>query len=336
MLVDNPTPGARAELRDGFASLDGGGIDWTSLPLRLYRKGNRRFWNAAEIDLSQDVEDWQRLPGELREAFAGLCAMFVAGEEAVTHDLQPFMAAMSAEGRFGDEMYLTQFCFEEARHVESFRLWLDAVGLDDDLNALVADNPGHREIFVRQLPEALARLHDDPSPVNQVRASITYNHIVEGVLALTGYHAWQRFCVNLGIFPGMQRIIGLIGDDERRHMAWGTYTCRRHVAADPANWYVARDRMRELMPHAMRQIDFASRQYPPELFGVNVRELMHYAGSRAHRRLGAIESALGTGLEAPGHDTVSEELEETMAREERRVPAARRPMPEPVPVQVAA
>ncbi len=38
--------------------------------------------------------------------------MRTPNKEAVTHDIQPFMAAMAAEGRLGDEMYLAQFCFD--------------------------------------------------------------------------------------------------------------------------------------------------------------------------------------------------------------------------------
>jgi len=34
----------------------------------------------------------------------------------------------------------------------------------------------------------------------------------------------------------LQQVIKFIGDDERRHMAWGTFTVRRHVAADDALW----------------------------------------------------------------------------------------------------
>lgn len=310
--------GSSASHRSGFTSLAVGGLDWNSLPLRLYAKGNSRFWNAADIDLRKDAEDWLALPENMREAFAGLSAMFIAGEEAVTRDLQPFISAMAAEGRFADELYLTQFCFEEARHVEVFRRWLDAVGLTSDLNHLVAENPGHHEIFMLRLPGALSRLLDDPSPANQVRASITYNHVVEGTLALTGYYAWNRFCANLGIFPGMQQIIARIGDDERRHMAWGTYTCRRHVAASPANWDVARECMRELLPHALHQIQFAARRYPPELFGVNLKELLSYAGNRSRRRLRAIESARHVPIELIDTDMVAEELEESIAAGDRR------------------
>ncbi len=167
----------------------------------------------------------------------------------MTEDIQPFMAAMRAEGRLGDEMYLTQFAFEEAKHTQVFRLWLDAVGMTEDLQTYLDDIPTYRTIFYEELPDCLnALLTVDPSPAAQIRAAVTYNHVVEGMLALTGYFAWHKICVDRGILPGMQELVRRIGDDERRHMAWGTFTCRRHVAADDANWTVFETRMSELMP----------------------------------------------------------------------------------------
>src|SRR5690606_31188713 len=175
-----------------------------TLPLRLFAKGNRKFWNPADIDFSVDARDWEKLTDRQRLSATYLCAQFAAGEEAVTEDIQPFLRAMAAEGRLGDEMYLAQFCFEEAKHTEAFRRWMDAVGLTDDLHPFVAENPHYRKLFYEELPESLGVLAEDPSPRNQVRASVTYNHVIEGSLALTGYYAWQKLCVSRGILPGMR------------------------------------------------------------------------------------------------------------------------------------
>lgn len=297
--------------RDGFAALQAGGLDWDSLPLRLWRKGNALFWNAADIDLSQEAEGWQTLTGDDAEAAARLSAMFLAGEEAVTHDIQPFMAAMAAEGRLGDEMYLAQFCFEEARHTEAFRLWFDSVDATADLTPLVADNPGYRAIFLEALPESLGALATDPSPANQVRASVIYNHIVEGVLALTGYHAWKQVCLERGILPGMQSIVRHIGIDERRHMAWGTYTCRRHVAADPALWDVVEQTMGTMLPLALSAIEFLDRYDRP--LGLEVSDFVDYAAERAQRRLGAIAAARAGGVAAVEADMSPIALEDELS-----------------------
>jgi ribonucleoside-diphosphate reductase beta chain len=59
---------------------------------------------------------------------------FFAGDEAVTRDdIQPFVTAIRAEGPVSDEMCLTQFAFEQAKHAQVFRLWLDVVGITEDL-----------------------------------------------------------------------------------------------------------------------------------------------------------------------------------------------------------
>jgi ribonucleoside-diphosphate reductase beta chain len=302
--------------RKDFATLRAGGLNWDSLPLRLFDKGNRKFWNPRDLDFSRDAADWRDFSDDDRENALLLCAQFIAGEEAVTEDLQPFIQAMAAEGRFGDELYLTQFCFEEAKHTQAFRLWLDAVGVTEDLHRYVEDNPGYRAIFYEALPVALRSLSDDPSPANQVRASVTYNHVVEGTLALTGYHAWHLLCATRGILPGMQELIRRIGDDERRHMAWGTFICRRHVAADESNWQVVTDTMEDLLPHALAQIQWSleySPKLPPE---IQPTALMTYAGDRATRRLGAIESAIGADVAGIDLDHSPEQLEQTFHTED--------------------
>ncbi|GED96392.1 R2-like ligand-binding oxidase [Gordonia crocea] len=307
-----------AELRDGFASLRAGGLHWDAFPLRLFTKGNAKTWNPVDIDFSKEAVDWAGLSDEQRRSACYLVAQFVAGEEAVTEDIQPFMSAMAAENRFGDEMYLTQFCLEEAKHAQGFRLWMDAVGLTEDLHPYVAENPHYRKLFYEELPQSLRILRDDPSPRNQIRASVTYNHVVEGSLALTGYYAWNRVCVENNILYGMQDLIGHISDDERRHMAWGTFTCRRHVAADDSLWDVVTGRMGELLPIALEMITWVNERFDDPPFGFDNDDFVNYAADRAQRRLGAIESARGRAPEEIDLDYSPAELEYTMGEEDRR------------------
>src|SRR5258707_6394547 len=94
-------------------SLAAGGLNWDSLPLKLFAGGNAKFWDPADIDFSRDRADWEALSEGERDWATRLCAEFIAGEEAVTQDIQPFMAAMRAAGRFCGERYLTQFPYAE-------------------------------------------------------------------------------------------------------------------------------------------------------------------------------------------------------------------------------
>lgn len=309
--------------RTRYGSLGAGGLSWESLPLKLFAGGNAKFWDPADIDFSRDRADWESLTDRERDYATRLCAEFIAGEEAVTEDIQPFMAAMRAEGRLGDEMYLTQFAFEEAKHTQVFRMWLDAVGIRDDLHGYLDELPAYRQLFNEVLPESLGALSTDPSPAAQIRASVVYNHVVEGMLALTGYYAWHKICVERGILPGMQQLVRHIADDERRHMAWGTFTCRRHIAADDANWAVFETRMNELIPLALKVTEEGFAYYGEDIpFGLSTDEFMQYAGEKGMRRFGTISSARGRPLADIDVDYSPLQLEDTFAEEDQRALAA--------------
>jgi ribonucleoside-diphosphate reductase beta chain len=308
--------------RTHSGSLAAGGLNWDSLPLKLFAGGNAKFWNPADIDFSRDRADWERLSDDEHDFATRLCAQFIAGEEAVTEDIQPFIAAMREEGRLGDEMYLTQFAFEEAKHTQVFRLWLDAVGLTEDLHGYLDPLPAYRQMFYDELPDCLNALSSDASPAAQIRASVTYNHVVEGMLALTGYYAWHKICVERNILPGMQELVRRIGDDERRHMAWGTFTCRRHVAADDANWSVFESRMNELMPLALDATVQGFALFDVMPFGLVQDEFMQYAADKGMRRFGTIGSARGRPLAEIDLDYSPVQLEDTFAAEDEKALAA--------------
>ncbi|NBH07477.1 R2-like ligand-binding oxidase [Amycolatopsis sp. SID8362] len=306
--------------RTGYGSLSEGGLRMDAFPMRLFRKGNKKFWNPEDIDFSQDAADFAAMSPDEKRLTSILASQFMAGEESVAQDLQPFMTAMAAEGRLADEAYLTQFTFEEAKHMQAFRLWFDAIGLSTDLHEYVEYSEPYAKIFTEELPKSLYALGTDPSPAAQIRASVTYNHVVEGCLALTGYFAWAKICKSRGILPGMQQVVKLIGDDERRHMAWGTFTCRRHVAADDRNWEVVDERMQELLQPALQLIvrlfDVFGDNAP---FGINIDEMTDYALDKVTRRLESIESARGRAVEEIDDDYSPMQLEDKFAAEDEAV-----------------
>ncbi|MEO9222865.1 MAG: R2-like ligand-binding oxidase [Mycobacteriaceae bacterium] len=308
--------------RTGFGSLTPGGMNFENFPMKLFFKGNSKFWNPADIDFSQDAKDFAAMTADEQNMTLVLAAHFAAGEESVTQDLQPFAAAMAADGRLGDEVFLTQFTFEEAKHAVGFRLFFNAIGHEKtNLHQYVEYSEPYKQIFYTELPQSLYALELDPSPANQVRASVTYNHVVEGSLALTGYFAWAKMCKSRGILPGMQNLIKHIGDDERRHMAWGTFTCRRHIAADDSNWAVVEERMGELLTPALGLItnifnNYEGREVP---FGISIDEMTNYALDKVNRRLASIERARGADPAAIDLDYSPDVLEEQFHVEDQAV-----------------
>ncbi len=266
-------------------------------PMRLYERAKKLgIWNPSEIDLTKDRADWAGMSTEEHDLIWRLLGMFVSGEEAVTLDLLPLISVIAAEGRIEEEMYLTTFLFEEAKHTDFFRRFLDEVaGAPVDLSRYHADNYHH--IFYEALPDALLSLKDDSSPAAQVRASVTYNMVVEGVLAETGYHAFFTMLERNNLMPGLRKGISLLKQDESRHIAYGIYLLSRLVAEHPDLWDELQLQMNSLLPSAIGVIGdaFAAYEVPP--FGLVEEDFINYAMDQFSKRTERLEKARGASLD---------------------------------------
>ena len=274
------------------------GLDHDLPPMRLWRKAKRiGIWNPADIDFRQDVEDWQRLSDPERESLIHLTSLFQAGEESVTLDLLPLIQVIAAEGRLEEEMFLTAFLWEEAKHVELFRRFLDEVAAErSDLSRF--HGPSYRTIFYQELPQTMAQLRHDPSPAAQARASVTYNMIVEGVLAETGYHSYHATLTRNGILPGMQQAVAHLKSDEARHLAYGVFLLSRLVAEGGDEiWTLIENRMGELLAPAIGVIHDFFASYDPMPFGLELEEFTTFATSQFQHRIQRIEKARTQTLE---------------------------------------
>lgn len=265
--------------------------------MRLYEKAKRLgIWNPSDIDLRADREHWLSLAAEEQDILLRLTAMFQAGEEAVTLDLLPLIMTIAAEGRVEEEMFLTTFLFEEAKHTDFFsRFLIEVAAVGGDLGHY--HTPSYRELFYRELPAALGALRDDPSAAAQVRAAVTYNMIVEGMLAETGYHAYFTVLERSELMPGTRRGITLLKQDESRHIAYGIYLLSRLVAEDGALWDVLEARMNELLPAALGVIGDVFAAYDPIPFGLVEEDFTDYALAQFEKRVARLERARAMSLE---------------------------------------
>ncbi len=266
-------------------------------PMRLYERAKKLgIWNPSDIDLTQDKADWANLTPNEKDLIWRLLGLFVSGEEAVTLDLLPLIGVVAAEGRIEEEMYLTTFLFEEAKHTDFFRRFLDEVAdARIDLETYHSDN--YRFIFYEALPDALLGLQADSSPAAQIRASVTYNMVVEGVLAETGYHAFFTALERNNLMPGLRRGISLLKQDESRHIAYGIYLLSRLVAEHPDLWDDLQTQMNSLLPAAIGVIGDAFSAYETVPFGLVEADFIEYAMNQFSKRTERLEKARGAGLD---------------------------------------
>ncbi|MED1201691.1 R2-like ligand-binding oxidase [Heyndrickxia acidicola] len=227
------------------------GLAEESLPYKLYQKAKKLgVWNPADLDFTQDVKDWETFNEEQKEQILKLISQFQGGEEAVTRDLLPLMMVIAKEGRLEEEMFLTTFLFEEAKHTEFFRIVLNALGENGDLTRYHSDT--YNTIFNEILPASMERLEKDHSPEAIAEASTVYNMFVEGVLAETGYFGFYQSLEETGKMPSLLKGIGYLKRDESRHIAYGTFLLQRLISEHPHIFDIVAKKMEQLAPLAIK------------------------------------------------------------------------------------
>jgi ribonucleoside-diphosphate reductase beta chain len=267
-----------------------------SFPMRLYEKAKRLgVWNPADIDLSEDRADWEAMDPERQEAILRLTARFLGGEEAVTLDLLPLVLAIARQGRLEEEIFLTTFLFEEAKHTDFFSRWLREVAASPKLPPAPESSI---QLFDVELPNAMNALLEDQSAAAIARASVTYNMMIEGVLAETGYHNYHRSLAVNGLMPGLCAGLVNIKRDESRHIAYGVYLLSRLVAEDPSVWEVIEGRMEELRPLTDAIIRSGYKAYPNGVspFGLRGEEAREFAATQFRKRYERIAKARDSTL----------------------------------------
>lgn len=282
-------------MRDSFVTTSRG-LRRDTPPMRLFEKAKLfGTWNPSKIDFTKDIADWQKLADDERDILLRLTALFQSGEEAVTVDLLPLIMVIAQEGRLEEEIFLTSFLFDEAKHTDFFSRFLhEVVGVTGDLSHY--HTPNYHTVFYEALPNALNALSTDNSAVAQSRASATYNMIVEGILAETGYHAYFTVLEANNILPGQREGIHFLKQDESRHIAYGVYLLSRLIAEDENIWDVIETTMNTLLMPALGVIEDAFSAYEDIPFGLSPEVFIGYAMGQFQKRYDRLLKAKGASL----------------------------------------
>jgi len=274
---------------DKFATTSRG-LNRDSFPMQLFQKAKvYGTWNPTDIDLSKDKNDWEKLDEGQKKIITHLSGLFMAGEEAVTLDLLPLMGVIAKEGRIEEEIYLTSFLWEEAKHTEFFARYTEEVMIGPT-NFEEFHGPLYKVLFYEKLPRTLSRLETDPSPLAQLKASATYNIIVEGTLAETGYEAYHKMLKENDIMPGMQEGITKLKQDESRHIAYALYLIERLLKENKKLVEPLEKELEDLLYDATNIIQEIFSFYDDEQvpFGLEKEWFLNHAVKQFQKRLHAL------------------------------------------------
>lgn len=183
-------------------------------------------WDETTIDLTQDVEAWQKLEQEEYDQILGLLAGFCIGETSVATHLTSFHAAATTDDRM-DEVFQAQ-ARDEARHARFFdRVVRDVAGVPGDTMVQRVDalrdriSPDLVELFEERLPAIARSVADDHEKLTA--AVGLYHMILEGVVLTAGQHALLQTIERASVaLPGLHKGMELVLRDERWHIGFGS------------------------------------------------------------------------------------------------------------------
>jgi ribonucleoside-diphosphate reductase beta chain len=255
-----------------------------------YQKAKRLSWDPQEIDLAPDRHHWRDLTPDEADGTVRACAMFLGGEEAVASDLAPMLIALRRQpGQEAARAFLASQIWEETKHAEFFRRWLDEVADAGDVSRHTG--PSHRALFEEVLPRSLDALLADSSDEALVRAVTTYHLFIEGTLAETGYHGFYEIFASRGIMPGLVEGIRLVQRDEARHVAFGIDVLREAFDRQPGLREVMEEEAETLLPLVIGTLSDYFEPYGGEAnaFGLTATEMLEFASRQMEKRLAALE-----------------------------------------------
>lgn len=265
-------------------------IRWDSFAAKLYTKGKLMSWDPETIDFSQDKRDWAALTPIQQQMMVQMLAIFEEGEDAVAANLAPMLLHRARDKRREDELYLTQFLYDEAKHVEAFDRFRSAVCPNEDVVRL--QTPSSQMLFDIEMPRVMGRLLIDQSAHALAEAVATYNMILEGVVAETGYFTWRSMLSERNIFPGLLQVILHVSTDEARHIAFGLDLLGRLVRQDRSLLPVIEAQMNRLLRYALRMQQEIFANFPEgNNFGLRPMVSIDFALRQFNYRLSAIRRA---------------------------------------------
>ncbi len=242
---------------------------------RKFEKAARGVWNPKDLEYDLDAADWARLTESQRTGIATITVRFEAGEQEVTDELLPMLAAAHALERFDWVMYVSTFIQEEARHSEFFTTWHARVaGLYtpaekaafwplrehtvDPLGRFIVGEPVYEGLpkYGKRLRAAVDGGDEAAIEAAFVQFATLYCGWVEGVLTMPSYEIVIDTTELWDALPALRRGFRRILSDEGRHITFGTQACRVLIEKNPGYEALVHEVIDEYRGNAVGMLEY--------------------------------------------------------------------------------
>lgn len=180
-----------------------------------YRQGMNNFWIPEEINLSQDLKDYNKLSKEEKTAYDKILSFLIFLDSVQTANIGNISNYITASEV---NLCLTIQAFQEAVHSQSYSYMLDSICSPEERNNILYQWRDDKILLQRNkfIGDLYNNFINNPIKKNLLK-TIMANYILEGIYFYSGFMFFYNLERN-GKMPGSAQEIRYINRDENTHL----------------------------------------------------------------------------------------------------------------------
>ncbi len=230
-----------------------------------YKKQEASFWTAEEIDLEQDVIDWEnKLNADEKYFIKHILAFFAASDGIVNENLA--------------ENFVSEVQYTEAKFFYGFQLMME--NIHSEVYSLLIDTYIKNESEKNELFKAIEVFPAIKKKADWALRWVDSDSFAERLIAFSaveGIFFSGSFCSifwmkKRGLLPGLTFSNELINRDEGLHADFAVYLHENHIMNK-----VSKERITEILVDALNiEREFITESLPVSLIGMNSKLMTQY------------------------------------------------------------
>lgn len=244
----------------------------------FYKKAEASFWTAEEIDLGQDVVDWNTLNDDERHFISHVLAFFAASDGIVNENLVENLMAMVQ--------------YPEARSFYGFQIAIE--NIHSEVYSLLIDtyikDPKERDHLFNAIETVPCVKKKADWALQRIKSDSSFAELLVAFAVVEGIYFSGSFCSifwlkKRGLMPGLTFSNELISRDEGLHTDFACLLYRDHIQNK-----LPKEMVTKIVTDAVTiEKEFITDALPVDLIGMNAREMGQYIEFVADRLLIQLE-----------------------------------------------
>jgi ribonucleoside-diphosphate reductase beta chain len=230
-----------------------------------YKKQEASIWTAEEIDLHQDINDWEnKLSDDERYFIKHILAFFAASDGIVNENLA--------------ENFVNEVQYSEAKFFYGFQIMME--NIHSEVYSLLIDTYVKNEVEKDELFRAIEVFPAIKEKADWALKWIESDSFAERLIAFAaveGIFFSGSFCSifwmkKRGLLPGLTFSNELISRDEGMHCDFAVHLHNNHIVNK-----VPKERIKEILVDALNiERGFITESLPVSLIGMNAKLMTQY------------------------------------------------------------